>query len=113
MIQKKVRTFPTKKDVKITKRAHAFKDYASPYDVETLNSFNLELQLKNKLIELLTQLTGFTFVRSLVWVFKKIESEDRRKYIFYWTSKAEIIINEKDIHDVFLSIYLDYNYIKH
>ena len=107
MIQKKVRTFQTKKDVKITKWAHAFKGYASSYNVEILNSFNPELQLKNKLIELLTQLAGFKFVKSLVWVFKKIKSEDGTKYdIFYWTSKAEIIIDEKDTHDGFLSIYL-------
>ena len=43
---------------------------------------------------------------TLVLVFKKIESEDKTKYdTFYSNSKAEIIINEKDIDDVFESIY--------
>ena len=34
-------------DVKITKRAHAFKIYAHSCNFETLKSFNPELQLKN------------------------------------------------------------------
>ena len=39
-------------------------------------------------------------------VFKKIESEDKTKFDhFYSSSKAEIIINENDIDDVFQSIY--------
>ena len=42
----------------------------------------------------------------LVLVFKKIESEDKTKHDnFYSSSKAEIIINESDIDDVFQSIY--------
>ena len=52
--------------MKITKREHAFKVYASIYNVEILNSFNPELQLKDtestiksKQIELLTQLKDF------------------------------------------------------
>ena len=51
------------KNVKITKQSHASRGYASTYNVETLNSFNLELQLKdtesiikNKLINLLSEL---------------------------------------------------------
>ena len=41
-----------------------------------------------------------------VLVFKKIESEDKTKYDnFYWSSKAEIIINESYIENVFKSIY--------
>ena len=46
------------KIVKITKQSRAFKGYASSYNVEILNSFNPELQLKdtesaikNKLID--------------------------------------------------------------
>ena len=35
------------KNIKITKRAHVFKRYASSYNVEILNSFNPELQLKD------------------------------------------------------------------
>ena len=43
---------------------------------------------------------------TLVLVFTKIESEDKTKYDnFYSSSKAEIIINESDIDDVFQSIY--------
>ena len=49
----------------------------------------------------MTQLKGFKFVTTLVLVFKKIESVDDT---FYSNSKAEIIINESDIDDVFKSI---------
>ena len=78
-----------------------------------MNSFNPELQLKDtesaikgKLIELLSQLRGFKFVTTLVLVFKKIESKDKTKYDnFYSSSKAEIIINESDIDNVFKSIH--------
>ena len=43
---------------------------------------------------------------ALVSVFKKIESEDKTKYdTFYSNSKAEVIINESDIYDVFQSVY--------
>ena len=35
-----------KKKCKNNKRAHAFKGYASTYNVQVLNSFNPELQLK-------------------------------------------------------------------
>ena len=39
-------------------------------------------------------------------MFKKVESEDKTKYDnFYSSSKAELIINESDIDDVFQSIY--------
>ena len=101
--------------MKITKQAHAFKDFASSCNVEILSSFNPELQLKdtesaikNKLKKLLTELRlrGFKFVTILVLVFEKIESEDETKYyIFYSSSKSEIIINDSDIDDVFQSIY--------
>ena len=54
----------------------------------------------------MTKLKGFKFVATLVLVFKKIESGDKAKYDnFYSSSKAEIIINESDIDDVFQSIY--------
>ena len=42
---------------------------------------------------------------TLVLVFKKIESKNKTKYNFYSSSKAEIIISESDIGDVFQSIY--------
>ena len=35
------------KNVKIRKSAHAIKNYAHSYNIEILNSFNPELQLKN------------------------------------------------------------------
>ena len=58
----------------------------------TINSFNSELR-------------GFEFVKTLVFMFEKIESEDKTKNeTFYSNSKAEIIINESDI-DLFQSIY--------
>ena len=88
------------------------------YIVEILNSFDPELQLedtesaiKSKLIELFTQLRGLKFVKTLVLVFKKIEIKDKTKYDnFHLSSKAETIINESDIVNVFQSIY---NYRKY
>ena len=101
------------KNVHITKREHVFKGYKSTYNVEILNFFNPELQLKDtesaiksKLIELLTQLKCFKFVTTIDLVFKKIEREDKAKCDnFYSSSKAEIIINESDIVDASKSIY--------
>ena len=59
--------------MKITKRAHAFKGYASSYNVEIVNSFDSELQLKDteSTIEKLTELTGFKFMKRLVLVLKR------------------------------------------
>ena len=86
---------------------HAFKGFASTYNVAILNSFNPELQLKDigsaikcKLIHLLAHLKGFKFVTTLILLFKKIESEDKT------SSNAEIIVNKSDIHDVFQLIYI-------
>ena len=54
----------------------------------------------------MTQLKGFKFVTTLVLVFKKIESENKTKYVnFYSSSNAEIIINESDVDNMFQSIY--------
>ena len=96
-----------KKNVTITKWANA-----SSYDVEILTSFNPELQLKDSesaiknRLTLLTELTEFKFMTTLVLVTRKIESDDKTKYdTFYSHSKAEIIINKSDIDDVFQSIY--------
>ena len=68
MIQKSEH-FLNEKNVKITKLECAFKGFASSYNVEILNLFHLELQLKDtessiksKLIDLLAQLKGFKFV---------------------------------------------------
>ena len=75
------------KNVKTTKRTHAFKCYASSYNVGFLNSFNSRLQpkdtesaIKNKLKKLLTELRGFKFVTTCVLEFKKIEIDDKAKY---------------------------------
>ena len=87
--------------MKVTKRVHDFKDYVSSSNVEILNSFNPELQLKEtesaikiKLKKILFKLRGFTFVPVLGLVFKKIESEDKTKYdTFYSDSKAKTVDN--------------------
>ena len=78
-----------------------------------MDSFNPELQRKDtesaikcEIAELLTQLRGFKFVTTLVLVFKKVESKDKKKHDnFYSSAKAEIIINESDIGNVCKSIY--------
>ena len=54
----------------------------------------------------MTELRGFKFVATLVLVLENIESEDKTKYYtFCSNSKAEIIINQSDINNVFKSIY--------
>ena len=54
----------------------------------------------------MSELRWFKFVTTLVLVFEKIESQDKRKYdTFYSSSKAKIVINESDIDGVFQSIY--------
>ena len=64
-------------DAKISKRSYTYKGDISTYYVEILNSFNPELELKtesaikNKLINLFTELKGFNFVTSLVLKYKK------------------------------------------
>ena len=101
------------KNITITKQSHVFKAYASSYNAEILNCFNPELQLKdtesaikNKPIDLFSELKGFKFVTALVLEFKMIETGDKTKYDnFYLNSKAKTIINESDIDDVFESIY--------
>ena len=101
------------KNAKTTKRSHAFKGYASSYNVEVLKFFNSELQLKdtesatkNKLIDSMTDLKDFKFVATLVLEFKKIESDDKTKYdTFYLNSKVETVLNESDNNDLFQLIY--------
>ena len=86
------------KNVKITKQPHAFKGYASTYDVEIMNSFNPKLQLKDtesaiksKLAELLSELRSFRFVATLVLLFKKKERKDKTTYDnFYSHSKLSM-----------------------
>ena len=67
---------------------------------------DMESAVKSTLIELLTQLRDSKFMTTLVLVFKKIESEDKTKSDnSYSNSKAEIIINENGIDDLFQSIH--------
>ena len=73
--------FFKQKKCKNTKTRTSLWRFSKYYNVEILNYFNPELQLKDtesaiksKLIELLTQLKGFKFVTTLVLVFKKIEN---------------------------------------
>ena len=54
----------------------------------------------------MSELRGFKVVPTLVLVFKKIESKDKTKFDnFYSSSKAETIIHERDIDNVFESTY--------
>ena len=95
------------------KRSHVYKGYENTYNVEIMNSFNPELQLKdtesavrNLLKDLLTELRDFNLVVILVLQFKKIERDEETKYsTFYSSSKVETVINESDIDDAFESIY--------
>lgn len=64
--------FWTTKKAKITKRYHAYKGHASPYNIDISSLSNSEQQLKdfesasrNKLIDLLTELRGFKFETTL------------------------------------------------
>ena len=57
------------------------------YNVEILNYFNAELQIKNtqsairnKLKDLSIELRGFKFVMTLFLEFKMLESDDETKY---------------------------------
>ena len=95
------------------KQPFTYEGYGSAYNAKILNYFNLELQLRdtesairNKLKDLVKEFKGFKFVKTLVLEFKKIEVDDETKYgIFSLSSKAETVINESDINDVFESIY--------
>ena len=69
--------FWKKKNAKIKERSHAYKGHSSCYNVNILNYFNPKLQLKatkstirTKLINLLSELGDFKFVRTLVidWI---------------------------------------------
>ena len=60
----------------------------------------------NNLKDLLTELEGFKSLTTLALEFKKLESEDERKYsTLCLSSTVETIINGSDIDDVFESIY--------
>ena len=81
---KKSENFLNEKNVKVTKRSHAFTSYASSYNVEILNFFNSKLQfkgpesaIKNKLTDLLSKFKSLKFLTTPVLEFKKIESDDK------------------------------------
>ena len=62
-----------------------------------------ESTINSKFKKLLSEVRGFKLI---VLPFKKIKSEDKTKFDnFYLSSKAEIIINESEIDDMFESIY--------
>ena len=98
------------KKCKIAKRSHSYKRYASTCNVEILNSFHPELQVKhtefaieNELIYQLSEVREFKFVTRLVLEFRNIESNDEAKYsIFYLNSKTRIILMK-----VILMMYLN------
>ena len=62
---------------KKTKREHDFKGYTSNPEIQVKDT---ESALKSKLIELLMQIKGLKFMKTLVLLFKKMESEDKTKY---------------------------------
>ena len=98
------------KKCKLAKRSHSYKRYASTCNVEILNSFHPELQVKhtefaieNELIYQLSEVREFKFVTRLVLEFRTIESNDEAKYsIFYLNSKTKIILMK-----VILMMYLN------
>ena len=85
------------KNSKIKKRSHAYKGYVSTDNVDILNAFNAELQLKNtepaiktKLKDSLSKLRGFKFMTTvIIELNKKTESDEATKYrIIYSNSKG-------------------------
>ena len=97
-------------NVKIIKRSHAYRDYASTYNVEILNYFITERQIKdsesaikNKSKKLLTEIRGFKFVTTSILKFKKIENNVETKFIiFILTQKQKQLLMK-----VILMIYLN------
>ena len=101
-----VKIFSTKKkNAKIAKQSHAYKGFASSYNINILISFSAELQIKDtesavrsKVIDLLSELREFKFVSTLVIELKKIASNNVTKYITFY---SETVINESNIDHVF------------
>ena len=84
LLYKKSEQVLDEKNAKIAKWSRAWKGYASTSGFKILNSFNHELQLKdteyairNKLIDLLTELKGLKFVMSLALEFKIMDGDDK------------------------------------
>ena len=104
-----------RKNAKLTKGFHAFKGYVSSYNVEILNYFNPDLQLKdtesaikNKLTDLLTGLKGFKFMTTIVLEFKKIESGDKTKYDTLNSYKSNYTTIKSNIQNLRKRLKLDY-----
>ena len=75
------------KNILIRKWSHVYKGYGSTHNVETLSSFNPELQLKdtesaikNELMDFLCKLRESEFMTTLDLEFQKMESDDETKY---------------------------------
>ena len=73
----------TEKDIKTTKQIHAFKGYATTYNVEILKYFKPESAIKYVLWDLLTQSKSFTVAIAIVLVFKKIECRCKKKVSYF------------------------------
>ena len=88
------------KKANITKGANAFKNQAESYNVESLNSFNPELQLKLMNLRLKVN-------QEFWWMnWEEFEIEDETKHSgFYSNTKAETIIHNSDIDHVLGSVY--------
>ena len=91
--KKKSQNILNEENVKIKKQAYIFTGFASSYNVKISNSFNPELQLidtesaiKIKAKKLLTKLRRLKCVTTLVLVFKKIESDDKRKHHTFYSN---------------------------
>ena len=76
-------------------RSHAYRGYASIYNVGTIISYNPELHLKdtefaikNKLKGLLTESKGFTFVTKLRLERQNVERDDETKYRLFLVLKS-------------------------
>ena len=61
--------------------------------------------MKNKLINLFSELKGFKFVATLVSEYKRQKVMIKQNMIPFIQTQAEAVINKSDIDDVFESIY--------
>ena len=86
--------------------------YPSSYNIEILNSFNRELQLndreftiRNKLIDLLTELKGFKFVTKLVLELNLIDNDDKQNIATFIRTQKEKQLLMKVTLMIILSIH--------
>ena len=98
------------KNIKIAKRADAFKGYASSYNVEILNSFNPELQLKDTESAIKSKLIGkkIFYIKSVITehpqtshklckTIRQAEEIGSNSSLYSDTKKRENSLNEKDV----------------